>query len=84
MRRLDEATARVTDETYGDAARRTVGRLRAQLEYREADEILKEGTSGFTTRLAGHCFDVHSALIEEPFARGASLAMRPGTSAASA
>ncbi|HEY5336372.1 MAG TPA: alpha-E domain-containing protein [Mycobacteriales bacterium] len=83
VRRLDEATARVTDETYGDAARRIVGRLRAQLEYREIDEILAEGTSTFTTRLAGQCFDVHTALVEEPFARGASLAMRPDRAGAS-
>lgn len=82
-RRLDEATARVTDETYGDTARRAVGRLRAQLEYREADEILAEGTSTFTKRLAGQCFDVHTALIEEPFARGASLALRPHNTGAS-
>ena len=76
VRALDEATARVTDETYGDTARRTVGRLRALLEFREADEILVEGTATFTTRLAERCFDVHLALVDEPFARGALLAAR--------
>ncbi len=72
VRHLDGAAGRVTDETYGDTARRTVGRLRAQLEFREADEVLAEGIVVFTTRLASRCLDVHTALVEQPFARGAS------------
>lgn len=72
VRHLDKAAARVTDETYGDDARRIVGRLRGQLEFREAEEVLAEGIVAFTTRLAAHCLDVHAALGEQPFARGAS------------
>jgi uncharacterized alpha-E superfamily protein len=72
VRHLDNAAARATDERYGDDARRTVGRLRAQLEFREAEEILEEGIVTFTTRLSERCFDVHLALGDQPFARGAS------------
>jgi hypothetical protein len=77
VRHLDGAAARVTDELYGDDARRTVGRLRAQLEFREAEEILDEGIAAFADRLSQRCLDVHVALGEQPFARGASLVTQP-------
>jgi uncharacterized alpha-E superfamily protein len=76
VRHLDGAAARATDETYGDDARRTVGRLRAQLEFREADEVLAEGIAAFANRLSQRCLDVHVALGDQPFARGATFTTR--------
>lgn len=70
VQRLDEAAARVTDQTYGVAARREAGRLRGDLEFREIDDILAE-QGVVVARVLNRCQDVHEALVDESFARGA-------------
>jgi uncharacterized alpha-E superfamily protein len=70
VQRLDEAAARVTDQTYGTAARREAGRLRGDLEFREIDDILAE-QGVVVARVLGRCQDLHEALVDESFARGA-------------
>lgn len=69
-RRLAEAVTVVTDEHAGAAARRSAGRLRSALEYREVQEVLDEGLEPFLARVGGHCSQLHTALSEGPFARG--------------
>lgn len=70
--RLDEAAGLVTDRTYGLAARRQVGRLRAELQFRQIDELLAFPVAEFLAGLLGRAYHVHEALVDEPFARGAS------------
>jgi uncharacterized alpha-E superfamily protein len=63
VQRIDEAAARVTDQTYGLAARREAGRLRGDLEFREIDDILAE-QGVVVARVLGRCQDLHEALVD--------------------
>ena len=57
-------------------ARRTAGRLRSELEYRQVGEVLEEGVASFVSRVAGECATLHDELVTEAFARGAIPAMQ--------
>jgi len=70
-RHLDEAASRVSDETYGRDARRKVGQLRGEVQFRDIDDIFDEGVDIVLWRLLSRCYDVHTAFVDEPFARGA-------------
>jgi uncharacterized alpha-E superfamily protein len=73
VQRLDEAAGRVSDNRYGLGARKQVGRLRGEMQFRGVDDVLAEGVDTVLWRLLGRCFDVHNAFVEEPFARGSYL-----------
>ncbi|HEV2889000.1 MAG TPA: alpha-E domain-containing protein [Frankiaceae bacterium] len=67
-RHVEEGIGNVTVD--GSHARRTAGRLRADLEYRQVSEVLDEGVAPFVGRLLSSCFEVHDDLVTEAFARG--------------
>lgn len=70
-RQLEASTLEVTGAEAGDTARRLAGRLRAELEFREVEEVLDEGLATFVWRLVGLLGQMHDAVGDEQFARGA-------------
>lgn len=69
-RHVEACIADVTATRDDSPARRTAGRLRAELEYRQVGEVLDEGVAAFVGRVLSACFEVHDDLVSESFARG--------------
>lgn len=70
-RHVERSVSEVTATRADSPARRTSGRLRAELEYRQVGEVLDEGVAAFVGRVAESCAEVHDDLVTECFARGA-------------
>ena len=70
-RHVESCVGDVTDE--GSHARRTAGRLRAELEYRQVSEVLDEGVATFVGRVLGSCYELHDDLVTDAFARGSGV-----------
>lgn len=70
-RHVEACVADVTATRADSPARRTAGRLRAELEYRQVGEVLDEGVAAFVGRVTASCAEVHDDLVTECFARGA-------------
>jgi uncharacterized alpha-E superfamily protein len=68
-RHVERAITEVTVER--SPARRTAGRLRSELDYRQVGDVLDEGVAAFVGRLNDACAEVHDDLVTEAFARGA-------------
>lgn len=68
--KVDEAVRAAVDPDVAPRARRLAGRLRGRLDHREVAEVIEEGVGVFVTRLTGLAAEVHTALVEESFARG--------------
>jgi len=69
-RRVDEAVRAAVDPGALGAAPRLSGRLRGELDHREVEEVLDEGVAAFVGRLSGLAAGLHTALVDESFARG--------------
>ena len=75
-RHLETALHTATEDNIGEAARRQAGRLRADLEYRELDELLGEGLENVLRRVDEGCASLHTALAHTSFARGVPAELR--------
>lgn len=69
-RHVERSVASVMAGREDSAARRTAGRLRSELEYRQVGEVLAEGVAPFVGRVNAACADVHDGLVSECFSRG--------------
>jgi uncharacterized alpha-E superfamily protein len=78
-RHVEACVAEVTATRLDSPARRTAGRLRAELEYRQVSEVLDEGVAAFVGRVTGSCAEVHDDLVTECFARGAIPGLQVAT-----
>jgi uncharacterized alpha-E superfamily protein len=68
---VEECVVRVTAPRLDSPSRRTAGRLRAELEFRQVGEVFEEGIPAFVARVTAACAEVHEGLVAECFARGA-------------
>lgn len=73
-RHVEACVATVTATRADSPSRRTAGRLRAELEFRQVGEVLEEGVAAFVGRVTAACADVHEGLVAECFARGPVMA----------
>ena len=69
-RHVERCVVNVTAPRLDSPSRRTAGRLRAELEFRQVGEVFDEGIPAFVARVTAACDAVHSGLVTECFARG--------------
>jgi uncharacterized alpha-E superfamily protein len=65
--RVLSALTAIEESTYrrkGESVRRLAGRLRAQLEFSQIDEILAGGLHPYLIRIQKECVNIHSAIHE--------------------
>ena len=65
--RVLSALTAIEESTYrrkGESVRRLAGRLRAQLEFSQIDEILAGGLHPYLVRIQKECVNIHSAIHE--------------------
>jgi uncharacterized alpha-E superfamily protein len=65
--RVLSALTAIEESTYrrkGESVRRLAGRLRAQLEFSQIDEILAGGLHPYLVRIQKECANIHSAIHE--------------------
>jgi uncharacterized alpha-E superfamily protein len=67
---VESCVGLVTDNAGDSPARLAAGRLRAELEFRDVDEVFSEGVDAYVARVSAYCADVHTRLTAESFARG--------------
>jgi uncharacterized alpha-E superfamily protein len=69
-RHVERRIVNVTAPRLDSPSRRTAGRLRAELEFRQVGEVFEEGIRPFVERVTTACDEVHAGLVAECFARG--------------
>jgi uncharacterized alpha-E superfamily protein len=78
-RHVEQCVTAVTAARLDSPSRRTAGRLRAELEFRQVGEVLAEGVPAFVGRVTEACNALHAELVDESFARGPHLAKAAAT-----